>query len=140
MKNTHVKYYFADSRVKNKNREPGRKQVGRPSCIRFLQDKCPNSAAECTWAHLPMHVRIACLPVLMFVFVYVFCSILFLGCAVSHAHTHSARSQERLARPWSLECINFMEQIRHENVSCIRCLPLRGGKQSPLLIRVTRPD
>ncbi|CAM9785886.1 unnamed protein product [Scytosiphon promiscuus] len=36
-------------------REPGRKQAGRPSCIRFLQDKCPNSAADCTWAHLPMH-------------------------------------------------------------------------------------
>ncbi|CAM9732322.1 unnamed protein product, partial [Ectocarpus fasciculatus] len=36
-------------------REPGRKKVGRPSCIRFLQDKCPNSARDCVWAHLPMH-------------------------------------------------------------------------------------
>ncbi|CAN0455593.1 unnamed protein product, partial [Ectocarpus sp. 8 AP-2014] len=36
-------------------REPGRKKVGRPSCIRFLQDKCPNSARDCSWAHLPMH-------------------------------------------------------------------------------------
>ncbi|CAM9198822.1 unnamed protein product [Ectocarpus sp. 13 AM-2016] len=36
-------------------REPGRKKVGRPSCIRFLQNKCPNSARDCSWAHLPMH-------------------------------------------------------------------------------------
>lgn len=43
------------------HREPGRKKAGagRPSCIRFLQDKCPRSAAECAWAHLPMHVRVS---------------------------------------------------------------------------------
>lgn len=32
--------------------------MGRPSCIRFLQSRCPHSAGDCTWAHLPMHVRL----------------------------------------------------------------------------------
>ncbi|CAM9925190.1 unnamed protein product, partial [Laminaria digitata] len=43
-------------------REPGRKKQGRPSCIRFLQEACPRSAAECPWAHLAMHASILAPP------------------------------------------------------------------------------